>query len=501
MDTVWDYVVLGSGLGGLAAAAQIADQNKSVLVLEKGISLGGCASSFWKHGYLFETGATTLVGFEKNYPIFSLQNQLNFHFSVLPLEVPMVVHLADEQVVRYENQKEWLSEVVRVFGKKYRQILFWRFSFYLADRVWDLSYRYSYFPFCSFRDLFKTLTKFRISDLIPLFFSFIPTKVMMNLFGLGSDKKFKLFIDEQLLITNQSTSDAAPFSMAAAGLTYPNLKNYYVLGGMVQLSYDLLQKLKERSSESNIMYKQEVIQIQKIKKEDKLEHWEIKTKHREINSFYAKEIISNIPIWNLAELGVDVPKIKRYAKKMDQKIWGAFTMGIVIPIQPNDFPKSLHHQIHLQEKLPLGGGHSVFVSFSHPKDSVRSKAGEFVLSISTHIENPETWNRGADYREKKQILEKKILEALSETFLWFDPQNILAKHSATPVTWKTWTGRKFGRVGGIPSFYFQNPFGFIPQELDGLYLTGDTVYPGQGIPAVVLSGTQVALRIKQRKRD
>ncbi|MFQ6398052.1 NAD(P)-binding protein, partial [Nocardia sp. KC 131] len=54
----WDAIVVGSGMGGMTAAAYLAGAGRRTLVLEQGDVLGGCTHVFRREGYEFEVGAT-----------------------------------------------------------------------------------------------------------------------------------------------------------------------------------------------------------------------------------------------------------------------------------------------------------------------------------------------------------------------------------------------------------------------------------------------------------
>ena len=64
----FDAIIIGSGIGGLVTASQLAAKGAQVLVLEKYIIPGGSGGSFKRKGYTFDVGASMIFGFgEKGY--------------------------------------------------------------------------------------------------------------------------------------------------------------------------------------------------------------------------------------------------------------------------------------------------------------------------------------------------------------------------------------------------------------------------------------------------
>ena len=59
----YDVIIIGSGMGGLVTATQLAAKGAKVLVLEKYLIPGGSAGYFEREGYRFDVGASMIFGF------------------------------------------------------------------------------------------------------------------------------------------------------------------------------------------------------------------------------------------------------------------------------------------------------------------------------------------------------------------------------------------------------------------------------------------------------
>ena len=61
-QTEWDVIVIGSGIGGMAAAAALSKVGRKVLLLEQHRTLGGLTHSFSRNGFTWDVGVHYLSG-------------------------------------------------------------------------------------------------------------------------------------------------------------------------------------------------------------------------------------------------------------------------------------------------------------------------------------------------------------------------------------------------------------------------------------------------------
>jgi phytoene dehydrogenase-like protein len=470
------YLILGAGLAGLSAAAVLTAAGKSVCVLEQNRIPGGCAASYPRKGARFEAGATTLVGLEPNMPLGLLQKIIGIEIEATKLETPMQIYLPDGQILsRFSDFSMWIAECHRVFGSG-RFTEFWRYCLWISDRVWSASIRYTSFPPQGIQDYLRLLFKVNPSDTLLLPLATRTTESILKKFGLDQNSLFRQFVDQQLLITAQTYSHNCNALFGATALCYPMLPNYYMMGGIGTLAHKLAEWLVQNGS--IIHYRRTVESINPFNK-----GIHVKTNK---GTYHAGRIISAIPVNNLLSLWKG-PNLKIKDIRGSESLWSAFQTSVLFR-SPRRF-NVLHYQVHVGKEEGLKEG-SIFISLSHPDDVLRCPAGHTVASVSTHIP-------AGTYihLEEKLRLETAVLKKLKELGI-IDSEPIYV-HSASVGAWEAWTGRAFGSVGGYPQRAET-----LPWQMNGartassrVFLAGDTVYPGQGIPGVVLSGIIAAQKV------
>jgi phytoene dehydrogenase-like protein len=479
-----DVIVIGSGMGGLTAAALLVNKGLRVKVIEQNYIAGGCTTSYQRKGYWFESGATTLVGLNEHMPLHYVCNKLGIQLNTLPLDVPMVIHLANgTQVTRYQNLEQWITEAERVFGAE-NQRGFWQQCYRISNFVWENSLQQLSFPPANLSDLLDIAANVSLKQLRYVPYSFVTMKQLLQQHNLWNNNRFVDFVNEQLIISAQNYAAEVNVLFGAAALCYTNYTNHYIPGGNAQLVKPFVDFICEHKGE--LVLRERVIGVSRQK-----DFYLVDTNK---STYTCRKIIAAIPLNNVVDI-FDEELTQSHSKKVlpPEQLYSAYQLNIAAK-RVRTY-KAIHQQIHLYAPLPGIDAATVFLSLSHPHDELRCKENELIASVTTHIRHPH------QFKADKAAIDEAVLNLLHQKEL-IRKEEIIYRHSSVASDWEKWTCRKYGFVGGYPQYNNIKPWQMPEARLDkqGAYLCGDSAYPGQGIPGVTLSGIIAAHKLLKDDR-
>ncbi|TWI58166.1 phytoene desaturase family protein [Halalkalibacter nanhaiisediminis] len=488
-----DVVVVGAGIGGLSTAALLTKKGYKVVVLEASNELGGCAGKFDRSGYRFAAGATLGMGFEEGGVLFRLYQELNLPLPKL-INVPIImdVHMPDGTIRYFREAENWYKEIARQFPSDQENIIaFYEEVFRIGSLLNQLITQNPTFPpknLIHLKQLLPLISNQSVK-LLPYFTQSVADR--LKKYQLLSNKRFITFLNGQLMDSVQTTIHQSSAIIGYAALQTFHRGAYYVYGGLATIAEDLGQFIQHHGGE--IIKRSKVIGIQK-----KADLWHVLTKRKEI--FTAKQLVLNNSIHNLHSLLAEDVKGKVNIEEDKEKIrqaWGAFSLYVGC----RDFlheKEPLFHQFIESYDQPLAEGNHFLFSISVQDDQLMTTKGKRSITISTHTEPSQWWVR-EHYETKKQTYSDKIISTISSHFPAFQ-SSIDVLLPGTPVTFKRFVHREDGKVGGYIS---TNKYSWLTSYssysgMDGLWLCGDTVFPGAGTLGTVLSGMNVAKQVMQQ---
>ena len=480
-------IVIGAGVGGLTAAALLAKRGFDVTVLEAHVEPGGCAATFFHKGYHFDVGATLVGGFQPGGPHALVAEKLGLTWPVRAVEPAMAVHLGDETIVRYGDDAAWRAERIRAFGSQAER--FWQQQEFAADAVWEFAARVPAWPIDSLPTTFNLATKVRPSliPIVPL--ALTNVRRWARLAG-ARGALFDTFLDAQLLIAAQAIAPEANALYGAVALDLYRRGVAHVEGGVGHIAETLAQAVKAQGGQ--VLYRQAVTAIRRSKT------YRVETTRGE---FEADLVIANLTPWALVKLmGDDAPTTLTRRVSNLTPIWSAFTVYLGVD-EAAITDRVEHHQIVVDPTLPLGEGNSAFVSISPEWDTVRAPRGQRAITISTHTRAAEWYALAHDeaaFEARKQQYTERLINAAARALPNLKSHLKLVL-PGTPLTFERFTRRVNGMVGGFPQ---RNLFtAWSPQIDRGVWLVGDSIFPGQSTAAVSLGALRVTEDVIRQGRE
>ena len=483
----FDVVVIGSGYGGLAAALDLAERGVSVALFEMLKYAGGCASTFQKDIYRFETGATLFSGFHEAGLFTQWIKKHNMPVQFELLDPIIDFRTKDWQLSLSPDREKTIERFCSLPHAPAENIR--RFFFYqkeIADTLWPLFEDAARLPPFQLSGLSWHMGRFwKYPKLLPVINRSLFS--LLQKFQLADFKPLVEYCNALTQITIQCSVYEAEALFALSAMDYLFRGTGHIQNGIGELSQAMIEAIRGSGGQ--------VFMSNKIKKlEWKNGSWLISARK---GTYQASKIIANLLPPDIAKLVPDIPQptqATKYEASLS-RAWGAGMLYLVLK-DSEQLPSAAHHyQCISSSDEPLSEGNHIFCSLSSRDEDKKAPSGYRTATVSTHIPMPRYLSdidRASYIQKVQERMRKTIQERLPEI-----AAQITKEYPASPRTYQRFTNRSNGFVGGIPRTKgWHNYQNILPKQLyPNLWIAGDTSFPGQSTLATALGGIRIAQRI------
>ena len=488
----FDVIVIGSGIGGLVTATQLAAKGVKVLVLESYLIPGGSAGYFDREGYRFDVGASMIFGFGTQGTTNLLTRALdavNVSLETISDPVQLHYHLPNNLELKVDrNFDKFLQQLIAYFPHERQGI----HKFY--DECWKVFNCLNSMDLLSLEEpryLTRVFFQHPLSCLGLV--KYLPQNAGDVARRYIKDPQLLKFIDIECYYWSVVSADMTP--MINAGMVISD-RHYgginYPKGGVGQIAQKLVEGLEKAGGK--IQYSARVTKI--LTENGKAVGVQLASGevHR------AKRIVSNATRWDTFESLLPPDSMPRAEKKWQQRYQKSssfLNLHLGVKAEVLSMGTDCHHVLLEDwDKMEAPEG-TILVSIPTLLDPDLAPNGYHIVHTFTPswIEQWQAFS-AKEYEQKKEEAAGRIIERLEKIFPGLDA-GLDYMEVGTPRTHRRFLGREDGTYGPIPRRKLMGLLGmpFNRTTVPGLYCVGDSTFPGQGLNAVAFSGFACAHRI------
>lgn len=462
----FDIVIVGSGLGGLACGSILSKNGYKVCVLEKHFQIGGCLQDFVRKGCTFDTGMHYIGSYDEG----QILRQL---FKYFGLEGKLNTQRLDPQGF----------DVFQIAGKEYR------YSMGMDNFKKDLIAQFPEEAVAinkyvdTINDVVAKIDLYNLRDTAVTYaqtveamgvnaFDFIQSltanpelqqvlSALNSLYG-GTKSMTSLYMHA---IINKFFIDSAYRLVGGGGQIAQGLKETIeAYGGSVRTNAEIIRFVVENKKVTSVCLKSG-------------EH------------VAAESFISNIHPAVTVKLVDEGAFRKAFVHRIEamENTISCFSMYIVFKPQAFKHRNSNYYfnqtgsvwcaDDYSAEKWPQG-----YMLYTAESTEYPGYAESAVVITPMKYEEMSAWEdtsiekRGDEYKAMKKLKAEKLIALISQAFTQFD-QTIASCYTATPLTYRDYTGTKAGSMYGVVRD-FSNPLHsvILPRtSIQNLLFTGQNI--------------------------
>ncbi len=446
-----------------------------MVLLEGKGRVGGCASSFSSNGFTFLSGATTLIGLEADLPLGRVLRELEIDFSAPLASTNLGLWHRGVHTEISTDAGANLEALARHYSPKLAS--FWKNAAAVGAVGWSVVTEL-HFPPRHAGDLLGAATN-------PRAWSLLPALLRSTAAVLGDvSARERELIDELLLVSTQARAAQTPYLFGALGVEYLQRPMSLAEGGLAALLEHLARVFVARGGTLQLDHP--------VTNVTRGAHGFVAATPR--GSFEAELCVLNLTHWNAAQVvdaSLEAGFERTCARHPDA--WATCTLYVGVR-DVFDATTPPYHQVLLDQRLPVAAAQSIFVTLSRRDDRTQAPEGFRAITVSCHTP-ARAWEHLDDeaHATRKAAVREELLGALTSVFPALARAEKPVVLPGTPRTWQDFTGRLGGRVGGLP-FTFETLARGYPTgrtRVPGLVRVGDTVFPGQSVPACAWGARRV----------
>lgn len=476
-----NIIVIGSGIGGLTAAALLARYGKQVLVCESHAIPGGAAHSFSRRGFKFDSGPSFYSGLANRDSLNPLRQVLDvLGESLLTASYDPLghYHFPEATFPVYSNAQRYRQAIAQITPTGATELE--RFE----QRLLAI--------YAALRDI-PTITLRADWQLIPVLLGYLPSlgkllpQVGTLLGSVGDvmdqevrDPWVRRLIDlECFLLSGLKAHGTIAAEVAFMLGERTRIGVEYPIGGSGAIVDALVQGLHRWGGRLRLNAHVEQILVESGRA--------VGVKLRQGEILKAPVVISNATIWDTYTQLLrpqDLPVGYRQRSLQTPAVDSFMHLHLGIRAEGLEHLTGHHVVVHNASQDITEPGNTCMISIPSVWDTSLAPAGHHVVHAYT-LEPYANWQRDAEYNENKRSRSQPLFRAL-ERIIPDLRDRIVLKLIGTPLTHACYLRRYQGTYG--PAIAAGSRFPGPQTPIKGLYRVGDSTMPGIGVPAVAASG-------------